>query len=270
MTTTRYRTLMDLLATLAIIVTCGLLVWANRTRIWPPPPPTIAPPEAPVSLEGAALMGDATAPVALVIYSDYECPYCARFDRDTLPTIERAYVNTGKVRVAMRQHPIEGLHPHALDAAAAAVCAGRQGRFWEMHGALFADQHDLGARRIMAEADRLGLDLAAFASCRADDVIKQRVKAEAAQAEAFGLTGTPAFLVGRLQPDGRVKASAVLSGARPIREFTAAIDDALGERRTAPEWAIWGGLGVAASLVFLIPARKWRRRLSRVVESESA
>jgi protein-disulfide isomerase len=262
MTMRRRRALMDVVTTVVILATCGLLVWANRARIWPPHPPSIPPPAAPVSLEDAPVFfkGDAAAPVVLVMYSDYQCPFCGRFERDTLPAIEREYVATGKVRVAMRQHPLERLHPQALAAAVAAVCSGRQGHFWQMHAALFAHQQDLGDARITTEAKRLELDLVAFASCRAADPIRESVQAEGGQADAFGLMGTPAFLIGRVQPDGRVKITSVVSGARPRGEFRRAIDEALKERQTSRSWIAWaaGGLAIALPTGILIPL--WRRR----------
>ena len=97
------------------------------------------PPKDPLPLEGAAIRGNRSATVAIVEYSDFKCPACGQFATGTLPAIERRYVDTGKVLLAFRQYPMDR-RPLAQKAAEAAICAGDQGKFWEMHDQLFAHQ----------------------------------------------------------------------------------------------------------------------------------
>jgi len=118
MLSARSRTLIDLATTVVIVATCGALVWANRGRIWPPPP-AIPPPEAPISIDGAPVTGNPEAPVAIVMYTDYQCPYCARFERETPPVVVRDHVDTGKARLVVRHHRLEAMHTLSLSAAVA-------------------------------------------------------------------------------------------------------------------------------------------------------
>jgi hypothetical protein len=137
---THAKTVVDYSTTAVILATCVFLVWANSNKIWPP---GASVPTAPQSLEGAALKGDPKAPVVIIEYSDYQCPFCAKSERETLPELDQKYIGTGQVQLAFRHHPLSRLHPFATQAAEAAVCAGRLGKFWEMHAALFADPKQL-------------------------------------------------------------------------------------------------------------------------------
>jgi protein-disulfide isomerase len=177
MLSARSRTLIDLATTVVIVATCGVLVWANRGRIWPPSP-TVPPPDAPISIEGAPTKGDPVAPVVIVMYTDYQCPYCARFERETLPILVRDYIDTGKVRLVVRHHPLEAIHPLAFEAALAATCAGHQGRFWEVHERLFERQKALDAESFTAIALEAGLDIATFRGCTANPETAALVRAD--------------------------------------------------------------------------------------------
>jgi protein-disulfide isomerase len=233
-------------AGLSVIVLCGTLVWA----VWsgnldpagttaaattgggpvappPPPPPRFAPPADPVALDEAFTVGRADAPVTLLEYSDFGCPFCARFARDTLPALEAEFVEAGRLRVAYKHLPIARLHPDAPLAAEAAECAGRAGRFRDMHDALFAEPGRLNGEALIAGAVALGLDEAPFRACLTGRETRDRVARDAAEARAFGITGTPAFLVGVTEPDGRARVVEVISGARPIEFFREAIKRAL-------------------------------------------
>jgi protein-disulfide isomerase len=113
--------------------------------------------------------GEQDAPVTLIEYSDYHCPYCRRHATTVMPSIIENYVNTGKVRFIMREYPIDRLHPRARTASEAALCACKQGQYWGMHDALFADQKatsDDDFRRMAAD---LGLDANAFNACMDGD-----------------------------------------------------------------------------------------------------
>jgi protein-disulfide isomerase len=185
--------------------------------------PELALPAEPLPLDGAELQGSPTADIVLIEYSDFQCPYCGRFARETLPELERAFVKTGKLQFAFHEFPLDSIHKFALPAAEAMACAGEQGQFWKMHDLTFADQAHLDAAAIEVRAVAAGLDHARFDACLRGPVA-ERVRADAKTGEALGVTGTPTFFVGRRQADGRVKVFKRLSGALPVAEFRAAID----------------------------------------------
>lgn len=171
------------------------------------------------------VLGRADAPVLVVEYTDLECPYCSQYERDTFPEIRRLYVDTGKVRYIAMDFPLP-MHPHSLDAAIAARCAGRQGRFWDYRAAVFADQSRLAQRSFLDEvAKKLGLDRAAFDACRQDPGSRAEVLESFETARRNQLTSTPSFMIGRLV-DGELVAE-TLEGARPFAEFQRLIEVAL-------------------------------------------
>jgi protein-disulfide isomerase len=233
---------LDVVATLAAVSGCALLAWLNWGTIFPPAPRV---PEAPISLEGAMLRGNAAAPVVVIEYSDYLCPFCARFETDVLPELALRYIETGRVQLALKQHPLEGVHPGATMAAEAALCAWRVGKPWEMHKALLRDPKGLNESRLMALAREVGIDEEEFGPCLAGEVSEQ-VSTDVREAELLGLSGTPAFLVGRRLVDGTVRVVAVVNGARPVADFEKAIDQAL--RSSGWTRAIVAGGGAVAIL----------------------
>lgn len=217
----------DAVATALIVITCGVILYANWNQFFRPAATShlAAPPSQPVSIEGASLKGRGTASVVLIEWSDYECPYCARAQRDILPALDEQYFKTGKVQLAFYHHPLS-IHPRAEQAAEAAVCAGRQNKFWEMQDALFKDPTRLEATDVIARAREAGVNEKALAECLASDVSPE-VRSHVKRAEDLGLPGTPAFLIGRRQPDGKVKVNAVISGSKPLQEFVSRIESAL-------------------------------------------
>ncbi len=165
-----------------------------------------------VAAGDAPAKGPESAPVELVLFSDFQCPFCARVV-PTLHQIEELYGD--KVRIAFRQFPLTAIHPQAYGAAEASLCADEQGKFWELHDALFADQKALAPERIVETARVHGLDAGRLAACLESGQTKHRVDEDLAVGRALGLSGTPAaFVNGRL-----------LSGAQPLDAFAAVIDD---------------------------------------------
>jgi protein-disulfide isomerase len=200
-----------------------------RERLTNAPPAAAAPAAAPdvsLPLRPGPVKGDASARLVLVEFTDYECPFCARHQRDTLPRLEAEYVKTGKLRYAVREFPLEAIHPRARAAAEAALCAGDQGRYWEMHARLFAHPRALAADDLSRHAEALGLDGAAFGRCLADGTKTARVRRDLADGAAAGVAGTPAFFLG-VEEGGALKVVRVLRGAQPYEAFKQAIDAAL-------------------------------------------
>jgi protein-disulfide isomerase len=188
---------------------------------------TPAVPKEPLSLQGAATKGSWTAPVAVLEYSDFHCPYCSTFARDTLPLVDAEYVATGKVLFAFRHLPFERLHPYAVRAARAAVCAAEQDRFWPMHDWLFQNDRGKAERQYREGASVLGLQLEPFASCM-DGGAAAKVAADVASAAKLEIAGTPTFFVGTLQPDRTMIVRQRIHGAVKVDGFRRAIEEALG------------------------------------------
>jgi protein-disulfide isomerase len=181
-------------------------------------------PRALISLDGAPRRGSSTARVALIEHSDFQCPYCAKFERETLPTLTQRYVDTGQVLFAFRNTLIP-THAEARPAAEAAVCAGMQGQFWAAHDLLFGGQDHL--RQTIADVPTT-LHLAAepFSRCLAGNATA-RVDTDVALGKTLGITGTPTFFIGTVQTDGRVRVTSILTGARSLADFQDVLDAAL-------------------------------------------
>jgi protein-disulfide isomerase len=194
-------------------------------NVTPPPAAPEAAPAQLVPLDGAALRGSRQAPVALVMFSEFQCPFCAHFADTTFRELDRDYISEGKVVFAFRHFPLSH-HGHAFPAAAAATCAGRQGKFWEMHDLLFANAKTLKDAPWRTFAADLGLNRAQFDSCL-DTEGPDTVRTDLALGEALEISGTPSFVIGRVGPDGRVRVSNRLAGALPIGSFKSVIDPLL-------------------------------------------
>ena len=220
------KTVLDTVATLAMLVTAVVLLWIFLRPAPAPAAPSraaIPVPAEPLSLDGAPLLGAVTAPVVMIEFSDFQCPFCGKATKETLPELRAAYVDTGRVQLAFRHLPLP-IHPRARPAAEVAACAATQGRFWPMHDLLFADAGKLEEADLRADAVEAGvtLDEACVTGAGA-----ARVTEDLALAKALKLTGTPVFLIGRRLPDGRVKVLHVLPGARPSADFRGVLDELL-------------------------------------------
>jgi protein-disulfide isomerase len=190
-------------------------------------PPRAVPPATPLSIENAPRKGANSAGIVLLEYADFQCPYCGDFARRTLPELERRYVATGKVQLVFRNLPLPEIHPQALMAAEAAECAAQQGKFWEVHDALFMDQR-LDEATLMAKVRAAGVAPDRFSACiREQGAVK--VRQDLAAARALGLAVTPTFLIGRRQADGLVKVEHIITGVKDAAAFAALIDPMLAE-----------------------------------------
>lgn len=181
-----------------------------------------------VSVEGEPFRGDKNAKLTLVEFSDYQCPFCARHLSQTLPEIERDYIATGKVRYVFRDFPITSLHPQAFKAHEAARCAGEQGKYWEMHDRLFANQKALGPKQLSDHARSLGLDLPSFQQCLDGGKYAAKVRKGMSDGRTATVKGTPTFFLGFTEADDlKVKAVRVIRGAQPYAAFKEAIESLL-------------------------------------------
>jgi len=194
--------------------------------------PAAAPAEPPrelvLDIGGAPLKGDQSARLTLIEYSDYQCPFCSRYVRDTLPLIERDYIKTGKIRYVFRDFPLESIHPNALLASEAAACASEQGKYWEMHERLFGHPNALGAADMPAHAQSVGLDPASFKQCLDSGKHRESIRKGMTEAVALGVSGTPTFFIGLTSPnDSKVKIIRALKGAAPYANFKEVLDGLL-------------------------------------------
>jgi protein-disulfide isomerase len=167
-------------------------------------------------------VGDPDAPVLAIVFSDFQCPFCAAFARDVMPELEERYVDDGTLRIEWRDLPVLGAESTA--AAIGARAAARQGAFWELHDEIFAVDRErnvgeLAPEELVAMAEGLGLDADRFAQDLEDDQLAAAVDADLQVARSLGLTGTPAFLI-----NGRP-----LMGGHPVEVFEAAIDELAAE-----------------------------------------
>ena len=146
----------------------------------------------------------------------------------TWPEIEKNYVETGKVKYVFRDLPLESIHKLAFKAHEAANCAGEQGKYWEMHDRLYANQNKLRPDDLPQHAEALGLDMSAFNKCLSSDKYAGEIRADIAEADRAGIRGTPTFLLGRTGPDGsKVEAVTIIRGAQPYSQFQQAFDKML-------------------------------------------
>jgi len=159
--------------------------------------------------------GPKDAAVTIEEFSDFQCPYCARFASETLPKIREAYGD--KVRFIYRDFPITRTHQFAQKAAEAAQCAHEQGQFWKYHDLLFANQNALALSDLKRYAGQVGLDSGKFNDCLDSGKNAQEVTLDLQDGNQAGVTGTPAFLINGL----------LVTGAQPFEQFKAVIDQAL-------------------------------------------
>ncbi len=147
-------------------------------------------------VDKSPVRGAVDAPVTIVEFSDYQCPFCARAE----PAIEEVLKDyPGKVRLVYKQFPLTSIHPHALGAAYAAAAAQQQGKFWEMHDLLFANQRALAPEQLASYAKQIGLDVDKFEKDMDSPEVKGLVQADMRLAQRVGIRGTPTIFVnGRL------------------------------------------------------------------------
>ena len=138
--------------------------------------------------------------VVLIEFTDYECPFCGRHAREVEPDLRDVVIDSRQLRHAIFNFPLE-MHPRARPAAAAAECAGRQGRFWEMHDRLFAEDKKLSMDDFLNSGEDIGLDVNAFSRCLMSDAHLQ-ITSDVAEARRLGVSATPTFFVGRIASDG--------------------------------------------------------------------
>ena len=179
------------------------------------PPPV---PRSKISINGAPFKGAEKAPVTIVKFEDFQCPYCKTV-QPTVAELLKKY--DGKVRLVHKDLPLDAIHPQARQAAEAARCADEQGKFWNFHDVLYANSTKLSLDDLKSYASEIGLNLESFQACYNSGKFKAAVQRDFTEGSQLGITGTPAFFI-----NGRE-----LSGAQPVEAFTAIIDEELSQAK---------------------------------------
>ena len=170
-----------------------------------------------VSIDDDPVLGNENAPVTMVEFSDFQCPFCGTFRRETFNKIKEEYIDTNKIKLIYRDFPLREIHPFAQKAAEAAECADEQGKFWEYHDILFENQQKLDDEDLKKYAADLKLDTSEFNDCLESGKMTEEVNKDYNEGSSYGIDGTPAFFINGIS----------LSGALPFESFKTIIDKEL-------------------------------------------
>jgi protein-disulfide isomerase len=174
-----------------------------------------------IPIDNAPILGDANAPVTIVEFSDFQCPFCASFFNETLPQLQKDYIDTGKAKLIYKNLPITNIHPYAERAAEAAECAEKQGKFWEYHDTLFKNQQTWASENATAifkkYASNLGLNATEFDNCLDSNKYSSEISKDLQDGQNAGVTGTPTFFINGIR----------VVGAQPYSIFKQTIDSEL-------------------------------------------
>lgn len=179
-----------------------------------------------ISSDDDPIIGNSDAPITIIEFSDFQCPFCARFHTQTLPVILEEYIEKGKVKLVFRDFPIQSIHPNALPASVAAECANDQGKFREMHDILFEKQNEWNKLETTETlslfsqyASNMQLDQKIFDSCLTSGKHIPEIQNDLNDGRDYGVTGTPGFFIGN-EKIGFTE----LKGAQPFESFKKIID----------------------------------------------
>ncbi len=160
--------------------------------------------------------------VVLIEFADFQCPFCATHATSTGPALEEEFVKSGRLQMIFVNYPLT-IHPYARKAGEAAVCAGKQKRFWEMYHWLFKHQAELDDTSLVRHAEAVGLNRPTFVSCLSTGETAADIEADVNTARRLGVSSTPLFFVGRQAPDGDIRLLKKIKGTAPISTFRRAI-----------------------------------------------
>ena len=176
-----------------------------------------------LDIAGDPVKGSPDAKVALVEFTDYQCPFCGRNEKTVMPQVIKEFVDTGKVRYVLRDFPLP-FHKNAKNAAYAAHCAGEQGKYWEMHDLLFQNQQALEPEKLSGYAATLKLDTQAFDECMKSDRYASKFTDSQKDGNKATVQGTPSLVVGLIGEDGKVKGTKMIRGAVGYPVFKNTLD----------------------------------------------
>lgn len=205
--------------------------FADALKPQPSPPPgqAAAVPENPavgtsMNVEGKQFKGKKEAKLTLIQFSDYECSYCGKLARETIPEVVKNYVDTGKLKFVFSDLALD-MHSHAIKAGAASYCAAEQGHYWEMHDVLFSNQGALEDSNLVSYATAMGLDTVKFQQCLNTNRYEAQIRNSSAEGRRAGFDATPIQVLGLTEANGSaVKVLKVISGAVGYPAVQAAIE----------------------------------------------
>jgi protein-disulfide isomerase len=180
-------------------------------------PDPAAPTRATLNLEGFQMLGAKNAPITMVEFTDYQCPYCRQFHLTVFNELKKNFIDTGKVRFYSRDLPLDTLHPNAIRAAEAARCAADQGQFWTMRNVMGANPDKLDMDHLAGFATDLKLDTFAFRNCVESEKYKSAVQSDVLEATKIGAQATQSFVIGKSTPEG--VDGELMIGALPYPSF---------------------------------------------------
>jgi protein-disulfide isomerase len=172
--------------------------------------------KAKIGIDGSYTIGSKDAPLTMVEFTDFQCPFCQRFHVSTYSELKKNYIDTGKLRFVSRDMPLD-FHPNAMQAANAGRCAGEQGQFWAMRDLMNSNPEKLDINNLVNYAQELKLNAASFRTCVESRKYANAIQTDMALAAKIGANGTPSFVIGRSTPDG-VDGELVI-GAMPYQVF---------------------------------------------------
>ena len=178
-----------------------------------------------VRIDDDPVKGDANAPITIIEFSDYECPFCKRSNDQVISKIDEEYIKEGKVKFVFRDFPL-GFHKQAIPAAVAANCAGEQDKYWEVHDFLFQSKNNVNQAAVLNAAESLGLDKAKLEACMKDPSKEEEVKSDMAEGQKYGVRGTPSYFIGKTTDNGEIEGT-FIRGAQPYPVFKTEIDKQL-------------------------------------------
>jgi protein-disulfide isomerase len=197
-----------------------------------PPPETVAVPrihavDAVIDIAGMPAQGAPDAPLALIEFLDFQCPFCKRHAGTVHVDIKKMFVDSGRLKYVVANYPLVDIHPSAELMAVAAICADRQCRFWDMRERLFATQPSTTSFALTLVRE-LGIDDGSFEECMAAGA-QDAIARDMSLGQALGVQSTPSFAIGVVERDGRVRVSSLIRGVQPLRSFEQFISALLGE-----------------------------------------
>jgi len=204
----------------------GKILAALKKRLTPPPK------TAWVGIDDAPMLGKKDAPVTIVEFSEFQCPYCARFAAKTFPELRKQYIDTGKVRFVFRNFPL-AFHKNAAEAAEAGACAADQGMFWDLHDLLFQHHDALTEANLKRYGKEAGLFMDDYLFCMESGKNTVQIQKDIQDGKRAGVTGTPSFFIGLTRKDDRIRGT-ILRGSKPFTAFQSLIEEKLKEASKTP------------------------------------
>ena len=257
---TRFQPVIDLATSFMMLFATAVLIW----QYWPRSRPADLPlPKTPISIAGTASIGDARAEAIVMVFTDFECPYCAQFALGPVRQLSDTLIRDGKTAILIRHYPIEQIHTSAFPTAVAVECARQQDKFEEVHEFIFERQtmlKDMVADSFQLVVKAVGLDGVQFLGCINGSEAADRVRADLAQARRLGVAATPSVIVGRRVQGDRAQLVERVNGPLTAAAVGASVEEILAPHASGLEPRSLAAAIVVACAVTLV---LWRRRAFR-------